>query len=193
MNRRLSPLTTLAIVALLLAGCATAETELVHPQEQRLRAGETVLLTGEIVGFDGWYLEYQSALAKWELPPGTHIPVINGFPPIVDPVTGYEGTIDMEVGAGWVDGDMNGYCLWIGEWLQHRESAPGRAAVAAEKMNQYFTSYGFINLVTAAPGFYEGIQNEVMLDAPEVIWDYFKHNCERVFDQYPDVAKKVSQ
>ena len=183
----------LGAALLVLAGCAAEQATTIHPQEERLRAGETVLLTGEIVGFDGWYLEYQSALAKWELPPGTHVPVLTGFPPIIDPVTGHEGTIDMEVGAGWVDGDMNGYCLWIGEWLQHRESDPGRAAIAAEKMNQYFTSYGFINLVTAAPGFYEGIQNAVLLDAPNVILDYFEHACERVFDQYPDIAKQVTE
>jgi len=158
-----------------------------------LRAGETVLLTGEIVGFDGWYLEFQSALAKWELPPGTHVPVLTGFPPIVDPVTGSEGTIHMEVGAGWVDGDGIGYCLWIGDWLQYRDTDPRRAAIAVEKMNQYFTSYGFINLVTAAPGYYEGIQNEVLLDSPERIWNYFRLNCEYVFDQYPDIANQVTE
>ena len=181
------------LACVLLTGCAPAETELIHPQEERLRAGETVLLTGEIVGFDGWYLEFQSALAKWELPPGTHVPVLTGFPPIIDPVTGHEGTIDMEVGAGWVDGDGIGYCLWLGEWLQYRTTDPGRAAVAAEGMNQYFTTYGFLNMLSAAPGFFEGLQNEVLFDAPRVLFDYFRHNCGHVFDQYPDVAKQVTE
>ncbi len=173
-----------------LSGCAAEAAQPIHPQEESLRAGNTPVLTGEYVGFDGWYLEYQSALAKWELPPGTHIPAIAPWVPEIDPVTGKEMYRAIGVGGGWVDGDSAAYCLWLGEWLTTRQSDPQRAAKAVAMLPTYFETWGFTNLVDAAPGFFESLSNEILLDAPKLVDEYYRHNCGDVHNQYPDVAER---